>query len=368
MRMLPANVVAVAVATAVVVAQAPALTPSSSLTIDASATQGVLTYSLINIPVGVTVTYTGSYPIQIRCAGDAIIDGAIGVGAAGSTAGPGAVATGAGSPGTQYNSFLCGGWNTYAGNGVHAGVYGSTLPFSLAGGSPGGDVSVYGQSGIFSQCGYLYSYAGGGGGGTLVIDADGVVDVAGTVDANGGLSFYAGSGSGGSILLRGRSGLTVRPSGNVLARPGWWLGSAPGQAHGYVRLDAYGQAPMVLGVVDPPPDVVRQPLLIETQPPTIGSSWDLQVVAPAGDGVFLAASFQPGNYTGPYGTVGIDVYSAITFGFVTLPAVGHDPISAFQLPVPNNPTFVGLNLWTAGLDWYTPLPPRYSNTIQSVVQ
>ncbi len=31
-------------------------------------------------------------------------------------------------------------------------------------------------------------------------------------------------------------------------------------------------------------------------------------------------------------------------------------------------SFVGLNLWTAGLDWYTSLPPRYSNTIQSVVQ
>ena len=90
--------------------------------------------------------------------------------------------------------------------------------------------------------------------------------------------------------------------------------------------------------------------------------------APRGDTVFLAASFRPGSFTSNYGTVGIDVPTAISFAQVTMPATGHDPMATYQLSVLNVPGLVGLDLYTAGLDWYTALPPRYSNTIHSVVQ
>jgi hypothetical protein len=203
-----------------------------------------------------------------------------------------------------------------------------------------------------------------------VLEADGVIDVSGSVEANGMQAWWTntGAGSGGSILLRGMGGLTVRAGGLVAARPGPSLYSSWPAYFGLIRLDAYGQQPTLLGVVDPAPHVLRLPYLMETQAPTIGATWDLQVVAPAGDGVFLAASFQPGSFTGAYGTVGIDVATAITFGLMIVPATGHDPIATLRLPVPNVPALVGLNLWTAGLDWNTALPPRYTNTIQSTVR
>jgi hypothetical protein len=354
---------------AVVAAQGGPLAPTGSITINAWATMGRLTYSRIDIPVGVTVTFTGGYPIQIRCAGNANIAGEISVAANGATSGPGAVSTGTGSSGVQYQSYWCSGSSRWPGNGQHAWVYGAPFPFSLDGGSPGGSVSVYGDQGLFGPpCVYLYGYPGGGGGGTLVLDADGVIDVSGTVNANGAMaSFFSGVGSGGSIMLRGRSGLVV--SGSVLARPGFfWPGGLPGPEHGYVRLDAYGQAPTILGIVDPPPYVMRIPFLIEEQPPQRGMSWGLQVAAPPGDGVFLAVAFQTGSYTGPYGTVGIDVNNAITFAVLNMPSGTHDPVASFQMPMPNNPAFTGLQFWTAGLDYYTAQPPRYTNTIFSMLR
>ncbi|MBL8722872.1 MAG: hypothetical protein JNK49_02440 [Planctomycetes bacterium] len=352
----------------VVGAQGAPLAPTGSITIDASATMGQLAYSRIDIPAGVTVTFSGSHPIQIRCTGSANIVGEISVAANGARSGPGAVSTGSGSSGVLYTSFLCGGSSQAASSGRHAGVYGSTFPFSLEGGSPGGHCFVYGQGDPFTPCTFLYAYFGGGGGGTLVLDADGVIDVSGTVNANGGAgSFYSGSGSGGSILLRGRSGLIVR--GTVQARPGFaWPGSPPGPEHGYIRLDAYGQVPVVLGVLDPPAHVMRLPLLVEQEEPRLGMPWRLQVAAPAGDGVFLAAAFQPGSFTGPYGQVGIDLYNAITFAFLTMPVGTHDPIATFQMTMPANTAFAGVQIWTAGLDYFTAQQPRYTNTVFSVLR
>jgi hypothetical protein len=101
--------------------------------------------------------------------------------------------------------------------------------------------------------------------------------------------------------------------------------------------------------------------------PVINATWQVRVAAPRGDGVFLAASFQPGSGTNQYGTYGIDLTTAITFAVVTLPGIGHDPLITFDLPVPNLPQLAGLNLWVQGLDWFTALPPSYTQAFQTVV-
>jgi hypothetical protein len=343
-------------------AQNPPLTPTSNLVLDTGPTQGVFAFSTIAIPAGVTVSFRGNWPVQIRCDGDARIDGQLDVDAAGSTSGPGWVTTGAGTSGL-YD--ICN-WNGYPPtNGRHAGLYGTAVLFDLRGGSPGGGVTFVGTF-VGGQCAPSYQ-PGGGAGGTLVLEAQGRVDVHGRVGANGDLGgfFYSSVGSGGSLLLRGLLGVTVHPTGVVQATARTnSLGVYP---PGIIRLDAYGQAPIVLGTVAPAPRPLTQPDLAQTQVPALGSIWELRVIAPRGDGVFLAAAFTPGQTTNAYGTVGIDLSSAITFAAVGVPTGGHDPFGVFQLPVPNLQNLRGLQLWVAGLDWYTALPPRYTNTVLAVV-
>ncbi|MCR9247997.1 MAG: hypothetical protein NXI31_23445 [bacterium] len=350
------------------VAQNPALTPTADLTLDTDPVQGRFAYSRIAIPAGVRVTFIGSYAVQLRCDGDADIDGILDVSARGPAInGPGAVSTGLGYGGQTVNnypnSFWCG-QSSASGGGRHAGVYGAALPFDLAGGSPGGSHMFWDEP-FLGTC-VLTSFAnGGGGGGTLVLEANGSLTVRGQVLANGALGeFGAGPGSGGSILLRGIGGLTIAASGNVEAR-------APQSNNpinqGIIRLDAYAAVPTVLGTVSPAPFSLEQPALRETISATLGGAWQLEIAAPRGDGVFLAASFQPGSYTGPFGTVGIDVFNAISFAVVTT-SQSHDPLGYFQLAIPFVPSLLGLELWTAGLNFYTVHPPRYTNTTYSIVR
>jgi hypothetical protein len=302
------------------------------------------------------VSFIGSYPVQITCDTDATIDGRLSVDASGSTSGPGAVTTGAGSSGVFS---MCPNVSSYPPtDGRHLGVYGSALPFDLAGGSPGGDVLFYTPS-----CTYSTAF-GGGAGGTLVLEAHGRIDVRGSVTANGANagSWWFTFGSGGSILLRAHQALVVHPSGAVQAT------ALNTFQLGIVRLDCYGQAPTVLGTVTPSPVPITLPRLDQTLAPVLGATWELRVVAPRGDGVFLAASFQPGATTNSYGTVLIDLSTAITFALVFVPTGGPDPLATFRLPVPNVPSLSGLQLWVAGLDWVTSQPPRYTNTLHTTVQ
>lgn len=357
-----------------VFAQAPVLAPTASMTIDVDATFGNLTYASIAIPSGVAVRFTGRYPARIRVLGDVRVDGELSVVPVTPVpnallGGPGAVSLGAGVQGylTSYWGYFDPFLNQYVPGyttgspgqpGRHATVYGSARPFDLAGGSPGGYAyTTYVLMPWNIPQGGNYDY-GGGGGGTLVVEAAGRIEVYGTVTADGGAgSGYAGDGSGGSILLRGLGGCLVAAGATVTAVP-----------EGIVRLDAYDVAPQITGTVVPTPTVVRLPDLEETAPPVIGNTWQLRVAAPRGDAVFLAASFQSGSSTTPYGTVGIDLATAITFAVVTMPTTGHDPLGTFHLAVPNVPQLVGLNLWVQGLDWFTSQSPRYTQTVATSVQ
>jgi hypothetical protein len=353
------------------VAQLPVLAPTASTTIDVDATFGLLSYASIAIPAGVTVRFTGHHPVRITVPGNVRVDGELSVASTGSVSGPGGVTTGIGFPG--FYNWVPGYWDfwTYfpqqvwvsgyysgfpGGDGRHASMYGSALPFDLAGGSPGGGAWYQPYWGMYEvQPGG--NYPGGGGGGTLVVEAAGRVEVFGLVNANGAGGGTAGRGSGGSILLRGLLGCSIATGASVIALP-----------EGIVRLDAYDLAPQVNGTVQPSPTIVRYPDLTETQPPVLGRTWQLRVATPRGDVVFLAASCQPGSGTNQYGHYGIDLSSAITFAVVTVPSTGHDPLGTFQLSVPNAPQFAGLPLYVQGLDWFTSLPPRYTQTVATMVQ
>lgn len=356
-------------------AQLPVLAPTSSITIDVNPTFGVLSYASIAIPANVVVIFSGDYPVRITVAGDVRIDGTVDVGApvmlfplGFPDSGPGSVQTGAGrngyyswSPGYYEWGFTGMTWvpGYYSGssstNGRHSSLYGTALPFDLAGGSPGGSTTYGAYWGMWEQRAWSF-LQGGGGGGTLVIEAAGRIDVAGMVTADGRIG-PASTGSGGSILLRGLRGCDIAAGATVTAMP-----------EGIVRLDAYDLVPQIAGTVQPAPMVVRYPNLEEVQPPAVGATWQLRLAAPRGDVVFLAASFLAGSGTSPYGTYGIDLGTAITFGVVTVPGNGHDPLGTFDLPIPNVPQLAGLALWVQGLDWFTSQPPRYTQTLATMVR
>lgn len=354
----------------VLAAQSP-LVPTSNTSIDVNPTQGLLNYTLIDVPAGVTVTLTGDYPVQIQCDGDVVVRGSLSVDSpvlnplSPQLGGPGAVATGAGISGASYSwssplgALYCSSPSTYATAAAHAGQYGTVMPFSLDGGSPSGTQVSYFEFGTTGQC-WPTIYAPGGGGGTLFVEAAGAISIHGSVTADGASG--AEKGSGGSILLRAMGGLTVHAGGSVSAVAG---GGGP---NGIVRLDSYGVAPAISGAVTPAPTTVELPFLEEVQPPSIGTTWIIRAFAPRGDAVVLASSYQPGSFTlQPFGSVGIDVANAITLDVLQVPATGHDPFDVYQLAVPNSAALIGLNLFTAGLNVQSMQVPRFTNTLQSSV-
>ena len=346
-------------------AQYPALAPTSNTVIS---TSGPLHYSSILIPAGVTVRFTGTAPAVVSCDGDCIVHGTLSAAGLFTTDGPGAVTLGTGGPGyfcqTICSSFGCAcGGSTPAGSGVHHGAYGSSLPFSLEGGSPGGFTADYDNSTPLSCCDiFLGFFWGGGGGGTLALLAEGRIEVDGTVDVSGGQTSFA-AGSAGSLLLRGAAGTRLLPGGRLLAGPA----SANG---GYVRLDAWGNPPFVQGsIIAPSPTLLELPHLRASSPPTVGTTWLVDVFAPANTLVILAVSLQAGASTPtPFGTLVLDLPNAATVASVVSPAGSHDPQATIQWPIPNNPNLLGLSFYLQGIAVPAALSPRLTNAIFATVQ
>lgn len=281
----------------------------------------------------------------------------------------GLVNSGAGNPGV-----LCG--STYGGlsgpprGGSHVGTYGSVVPFSLEGGSSGGELNVY-DAGCWQ---FLSTVPGGAGGGTLFLHAGGRIEVDGTVTADG-YSLSSSGGSGGSILLRGDTGVFVLPGGSVSARgaqgpvvfPPWSPGRTDG-APGFVRLDSWAAAPVILGTVAPVPTALELPHLRAVSPPQIGRTWLLDVLAPENAPIFLSVSVQPAaNIPTPFGPLGLNLQFATGFA-LTVAQPGHDPIASVPMAVPNAPILIGLSLWVQGFAIPQLLPPRLTNTLAAVVQ
>jgi hypothetical protein len=334
-------------------------------------TNGPLHYSSILIPAGVTVTFTGTAPAIVRCDGDCFVHGVLDAAGAGSTDGPGAVALGRGQAGafcmaTCYG-FGCGcfGYGFPGLPGTHYGTYGSALPFALEGGSPGGTTLEYYHSGggWFGPCCDVQgtNYPGGGGGGTLVVLAEGRIEVTGVIDVQGGSNFSTGS--SGSVLLRGHGGNVVRLGGRFFA------GRNTSQG-GFVRMDAWGQRPFLYGISDsPPPTMLELPHLYAPTPPRLGTVWEVAVFAPENTLVFLAASLQagPGTPT-PFGRLHLDQATAATVDTAVVPTGSHDPYATIAWLIPNRPALLGLQLWLQGFAAPTALAPRLTNGLLTAVQ
>jgi hypothetical protein len=201
-------------------------------TVVALPTDGVLNYTTINVPAGVTVSFQQNAtdtPVYMLATGDVVIAGTISVNGSNGTStipgsgGPGGFGGGyggansvdggkglgpgggcAGSYTSSHNG--CGGSFSMIGNGGYnstpdaSGVtYGNARLLPLIGGSGGG-----GGSGSTSYSGS----PGGGGGGAIVIASSSSISVSGLVTANAGSSYIlsgnnysGGGGSGGSIKL-----------------------------------------------------------------------------------------------------------------------------------------------------------------------
>lgn len=359
-------------------AQYPTLAPTVDTTIVVSG--NVLHYSTIDIPSGVTVRFVApglgrfyavpGMPAVVLCDGDATVHGTLSVAADGSNEFPaGWVTTGEGIRG-----YLCG---TVGGagylyipppGGLHAGTYGSVVPFSLDGGSPGGYLDRY-TAGCWQ---WLNQDPGGRPGGTLALIAQGSISVDGSVTADGFHSGGASGGSGGSILLRGAGGVTVYPTGSVTARGGRYIINptpppVTNGAPGYLRIDAYASTPVIQGTIDPPPTVLELPHLRTQSPPQVGTTWILDVLAPVSALIVVAVSLQanPGTST-PFGILGIDLSQAASLA-AAVAQPSHDPIAGLPLPVPSMPALVGLQLWVQGFVAPSNLTPRLTNTLATVV-
>ncbi len=359
----------------VVQSQAPPLTPTIDTTIIVP--NGALHYSSMFVPTGVTVRFVRPtiwppplMPAVIICDGDSIVHGTVsvaGVSVAGYGFPAGGVITGRGADGYSCSSVVV----VPPEGGRHAGSYGSILPFSLEGGSPGGELVNW----VGPSCTQFASRFGGGeGGGTLALLAGGRIEIHGTVTADG--EPFVGGGSGGLILLRGGAGVTILPGGSVTARGGSGFTASPPWpplrsygAPGYIRLDAWGTPPTILGTVDPVPTVIELPHIRSLSAPRIGTTWSLDVFAPENTPVFAAAAPLPGNgVPTPFGPLGIDFPShfLLAYGLFTPP--GHDPMVNVSTAVPNSQALVGSTFWVQAFVAPAALPARFSNTLAVTVQ
>jgi hypothetical protein len=342
-------------------AQPPVLAPTADISIQTGA---VLHYASINIPVGVTVRFVGSQPALVRCDGDAQIDGVMTVSA---TYGPVPGETNLGSGGQGWWCNLSG----FPGSpGQHRGVYGSDLPFSLLGGSPGGGCSVYGTNIGWPPCTYLQnSIPATRPGGTLVLRAGGRIDVRGSVQANGegvfgGFGASAGSASSGSILLAGMTGLRVFTGASVTART--WLGTA--NQDGYVRLDAAAGPPVLDAGSNVWPLLAVELPHLRAGTPRIGLTWDLITHSEAGQWVvlYLGAPIPPAPT--PFGVLGIDPGLAVDFGVAAPVGPFEDPSATVGLLIPGAPQLVGATLHVQGAGLFSSGQLRLSNVIVRTVQ
>lgn len=210
---------------------------------------GVFNFTTVNIPSGVTVTFTknaANTPVTMLATGTVTVAGTISVNGTigtigtitgplfnpGVPGGPGGFAGGQG--GARDGSSLPshghgpGGGPPDTVTSANAGSYGAPASFvsllPLFGGSGGGGGSVNaGASGG----------SGGGGGGAIVIASSSSITVNGTIQARGGDgSGFSGSGSGGAFRLVAQQ---ITGTGTLNAGGGSGGGSNPGR----IRLEAF---------------------------------------------------------------------------------------------------------------------------------
>jgi hypothetical protein len=255
-----------------------AFAPATSQSI-AVPESGVFNYTTVNIPSGVTITYTRSStnkPLTILASGDVVIAGTINIdgkpgnsNGSGGFGGPGGFSGGSGGYGfdqsftgvpgdgpgggggggggatiTQPGGGGGGGYGTggqgtggpIAVQGLAGPRFGAVTILPLIGGSGGGGGGAVNNS---------RGGAGGGGGGAILIASSGTITINGNIFTRGGSgasgSGGGGAGSGGGVRLIAN---TINGSGNVNASGGGASGAfngfqGGGGGQGYVRFEAY---------------------------------------------------------------------------------------------------------------------------------
>lgn len=318
-------------------------TANTTLTLPAS---GVFNFTTVNIPSGVTVTFTknaANTPVVILATGDVTIAGIINVsgtsaltnssvpgtgGPGGFDGGEGGIPAGAGGAGlgpggggpglftSGQTQSACGGGGGFSSNGSGGSSYGNQAPtvnlgaggaaygtpqlIPLIGGSGGG-----GASGAASASGG----GGGGGGGAILIASSGKIVITAYIYANGGNGVSiggldgGGGGSGGAIRLIAN---TIQLSGGVYTNNGSPAGYGGGGGKGRIRIEAdtvLGYGPTGTYVSYASPGAVF-----------LSSTPSLKITSVAG----LAAPAQP---TGSYATPDITL-PATTTNSVTVDLAG----------------------------------------------
>ncbi|MBI4684011.1 MAG: hypothetical protein HY755_02305 [Nitrospirae bacterium] len=223
-----------------------AFNPTANTVVDLPA-DGILNYTTVNIPSGVTVTFkknAANTPVYMLATGNVTISGTINVDGQASTSWPpGAGGTGGfdgGYGGTQASGSGLGpgggggGPNTsypYGGGGGFATAGGSAGASHGAGGSTYGNASLIPLIGGSGGGGSAYSAGGGGGGGAILIASSGTITLNnGTITANGGNGYnYGGGGSGGAVKLMAN---TITGNGSINAKGGNYGGA------GRIRIEA----------------------------------------------------------------------------------------------------------------------------------
>ncbi len=237
---------------------------------------GIFNFTTVNIPSGVTVTFTKNSkntPVTILATGNVTISGNINVnGENGNNIMPGAGGPGGfdggvggwvnqigkkgegpgggtgGSPKTDWDRGAgCGGGGGFFGGGGGGGTYTSDSPGGAGGITYGNEriLPLIGGSGGAGGGGTnTYSGgAGGGGGGAIVIASSNTINVTGAITANGGNGangenyssgcsgyYYAGAGGGGS-------GGSIRLIANTISGNGTISATGGGGGSGYQRSD-----------------------------------------------------------------------------------------------------------------------------------
>jgi hypothetical protein len=199
-----------------------AFNPSSN-TVVTLPPSGVLNYTTVNIPSGVTVTFTPNAlntPVYILASGNVTISGTIKVNGADATSTtPGVGGPGGFSGGYSYTTYATTGGAGLGPGGGQAGGPGTSPQSGASGsyagvGNNNGSTTTYGNINILPVIGgsgggggYNSSnpttHNGGGGGGAILIASSGSITHNGTIQAKGGgsSSNFSGNGSAGAIKL-----------------------------------------------------------------------------------------------------------------------------------------------------------------------
>ena len=200
-----------------------ALSPTENTEIELPA-DGIFNFTTVNIPEGVTVTFTknnANTPVYILATGDVTIAGKISVNGAAASGSPGNGGNGAYNGGMGGSYKVAGG----KGQGPGGGNPGSVSTNVISSGSSGGGGGGFGSKGSDGG-GSSYAPPGTGGsayGNTKIIPmtgGSGGGGGAGSINSSYPDTGGAGGGGGGAIMIASSSTITVAPTGSITAMGG----------------------------------------------------------------------------------------------------------------------------------------------------